>query len=691
MNFFGSKKLTVAGIVTAVLIVATISLILIFGNSDEKDSAGAQSDGTVNAVQKEVSPKEAQIYVGGNELQKSMLDNMLAEKRNTVKNEMQTAPENIRETDSTVLGSSSTDNKSGDGSGTVGEKDTNGQATSGDDTDVLQTGENTGDGNTDGTGADGEQGNTAVGDGTDKDIMTAEGGENRGDANQTGESLAGKVVGTEEHIIVDDILMEEEYSNNRKKYLEILGRLEEGIPQEQEEKVKFLSVYTQGTDDDSVAAIQERLMELGFMEYAEPTKHYGPATMEAVKFFQRQNDLKQDGIIGEQTIGLLFTAEAKSYLLKKDMDGEDIRTIQYRLYELGYIASKDQVTGHFGDETEKAVKALQTANGLSADGKIGVMTNELLYSGDVKANLISFGDKSDIVLECQKRLQELGYLTTAPDGFYGSDTQAAVKQFQSKNDCIVDGYLGPSTRAVLISDAAVPNGLRIGDQSETVKRVQELLIKHGYLAAGNATGYFGDVTEAAVKKFQKNNGLTADGNVGKLTMAVLTGDSVVKNSNDGVGGTGKDTGKDTDKNKDTGKDKDKDKKDSETGGEVVVTGTNADELIKVAKSKLGCPYIYGNKGPNSFDCSGYVYWCLKQIGVNQSYITSYQWRTVGKYKKITSISDVKKGDIIVVYGHVGIAAGNNMVYDASSSAGEIVYRELGDWWKRNFICAWRIF
>jgi cell wall-associated NlpC family hydrolase len=52
---------------------------------------------------------------------------------------------------------------------------------------------------------------------------------------------------------------------------------------------------------------------------------------------------------------------------------------------------------------------------------------------------------------------------------------------------------------------------------------------------------------------------------------------------------------------------------------------------------------------------------------------------------------MKKGDIIVVYGHVGIAISNSRVIDASSSNGKIVERDMGDWWKRNFICAWRIF
>ena len=455
---------------------------------------------------------------------------------------------------------------------------------------------------------------------------------------------------------------------------------------ETEEPVVFLDIYYQGTDDRSVAKIQERLMQLGFMEFAEPTEHYGPITMEAVKLFQRQNDLSQDGIIGQQTIAMLFDENAKSYLLKKGMDGDDVRRVQNRLYELGYLAKKELVTGHFGDDTEAAVKAVQKANYLAADGKIGVMTFELLYSEDVKANLISFGDKSDVVLECQKRLKELGYLTTTPDGFYGEDTLAAVKLFQSRNDCIVDGFLGPSTREALISSSAKSNGLVLGDQNDTVKKVQQLLIKYGYLDKGCDTGYFGDLTEKAVKKFQANNGLSADGNVGQKTMAKLTGSSVVKagSGSGGSGSGGSGSGGSGSGGSGSGGS-------GSGGGGTVSYNLSPDSLIQVAESKLGCKYVWGNKGPDTFDCSGFVYWCLKQIGVNQSYITSKGWRTVGKYKKITDFNSIKKGDIIVVYGHVGIGAGNGVVIDASSSNGKVVKRTMGDWWKRNFICAWRIF
>ena len=504
---------------------------------------------------------------------------------------------------------------------------------------------------------------------------------------------------------VDSAQMSLAYYENRQRYLELYGYIREKNDPEKEENPEdgtsenpddekkeeplvFLNVYYEGTEDRSVAAIQERLMQLGFMEFAEPTEYYGTVTQDAVRRFQRQNDLKQDGIIGEQSLAILFDDNAKTYLLKKGMDGEDVRAIQQRLYELGYLAKNTQTTGHFGDDTDNAVKTFQAANGLTADGKVGVMTTELLYSENVKANLISFGDKSDVVLESQKRLKKLGYLTTEPDGNYGNDTLAAVKLFQSRNDCIVDGYLGPGTRAALLSSDARPNGLVVGDSNDTVKRVQQLLIKYGYLNNGSDTGYFGDITEAAVKKFQSRNGLTADGNVGQMTMAVLTGNNVVKASSGSSGGGNSGGGSSGGGNSGGGN---SGGGSGDGGGSVVYYNCSPDDLIKVAKTKLGCKYVWGSKGPNTFDCSGFVYWCLKQIGVKQSYITSYGWRTVGKYKKITSFSNIRKGDIIVVYGHVGIAAGNGEVIDASSSNGKIVHRTMGDWWKRNFICAWRIF
>ena len=132
---------------------------------------------------------------------------------------------------------------------------------------------------------------------------------------------------------------------------------------------------------------------------------------------------------------------------------------------------------------------LQQMNGLREDGKVGRQTMNLLYSDEIKPNMLEYGEKSEVVLACQERLRDLGYMTSEPDGTYGNDTTIAVRRFQSRNDLVVDGYLGPSTRVALDSPSAVPNGLSLGDEDATVKRVQELLNKYGYLMTGNVTGY----------------------------------------------------------------------------------------------------------------------------------------------------------------------------------------------------------
>ena len=99
-----------------------------------------------------------------------------------------------------------------------------------------------------------------------------------------------------------------------------------------------------------------------------------------------------------------------------------------------------------------------------------------LYSEDVEGKYLGlYGEKSDLVPGSPEAFEGVGYMTTEPDGSYGNDTIIAVKQFQSRNDQIVDGYLGPATRVALNSSDAVPNGLALGDSGDNIRRVQNLL------------------------------------------------------------------------------------------------------------------------------------------------------------------------------------------------------------------------
>ena len=127
-------------------------------------------------------------------------------------------------------------------------------------------------------------------------------------------------------------------------------------------------------------------------------------------------------------------------------------------------------------------------------------------------------------------------------------------------------------------------------------------------------------------------------------------------------------------------------------------GKGIEGLIAAAESRLGCPYERAAKGPDSFDCSGFVYWCLKQAGAKTSYMTSVRWRTCSKYRRIESMDQLKRGDILVFSGssestgHVGIYMGGGRMIDASSSGGCVVIRSsiYSEYWSTHFLMGYRI-
>ena len=116
------------------------------------------------------------------------------------------------------------------------------------------------------------------------------------------------------------------------------------------------------------------------------------------------------------------------------------------------------------------------------------------------------------------------------------------------------------------------------------------------------------------------------------------------------------------------------------------------ELIDFALTQLGKPYVRGGKGPNSFDCSGFVYYCLNSIGYEIRYMTSTTWRSAN-YLTITNMNDIEMGDILCFDGHVSIYMGDGKMVDASSSNGMIVTRSnifSSSYWTSNFISAKRV-
>ena len=87
--------------------------------------------------------------------------------------------------------------------------------------------------------------------------------------------------------------------------------------------------------------------------------------------------------------------------------------------------------------------------------------------------------------------------------------------------------------------------------------------------------------------------------------------------------------------------------------------------VRAALSKLGYPYVYGGKGPDVFDCSGFTSWAWRQAGVSLSSSSSAQANQGTR----VSVSALRPGDILF-YGspvsHVAMYIGNGQVVHASN-------------------------
>ena len=89
------------------------------------------------------------------------------------------------------------------------------------------------------------------------------------------------------------------------------------------------------------------------------------------------------------------------------------------------------------------------------------------------------------------------------------------------------------------------------------------------------------------------------------------------------------------------------------------SSTNAQKIVSLAYSKLGSAYVYGAEGPNSFDCSGFVYWVVNNSGITGLSVPRSSYDLYIKYKSYnigTNVANAKPGDIIL-FSDNGAASG----------------------------------
>lgn len=257
---------------------------------------------------------------------------------------------------------------------------------------------------------------------------------------------------------------------------------------------------------------------------------------------------------------------------KLGMRSNDIRILQGQLNRIRQnypaIPQISQVNGVFGADTERAVRAFQRIFQLEEDGIVGKATwyrIKQIYNGVKKLSELDSegirpeelepvvltdlipGTYSNEMKTVQYYLAVIGYFISGLpeveiDGYYGPETEEAIRQFQNYYGLPVTGRMDRETwnRVVRVYNeinASIPDTyyqgtgilfpgfMQLGMEGDGVRELQRYLIKiadvYPDIPATQETGYFGQLTLAAVNAFQQHFGLPVTGIVGPATWDVL--------------------------------------------------------------------------------------------------------------------------------------------------------------------------
>ena len=228
-----------------------------------------------------------------------------------------------------------------------------------------------------------------------------------------------------------------------------------------------------------------------------------------------------------------------------------VRAIQQALLNAG-ITVPGGADGVFGSGTQTAVTAYQQRRGLTASGVVDTATAVAL--GVVPATpLLARGANGPAVVAVQQQLIAVGLTPRGgADGWYGSGTEASMRQFQTAKALPSTGQLDAATAQILANAAAsatpspapapapapTPSLPAPGSSGAAVKAFQEELTLVGFRPKGGADGVYGPATVTALGLFQKSVGLPANGRYDQATATALTIAANTARSGGGSGGGG---------------------------------------------------------------------------------------------------------------------------------------------------------
>ena len=325
--------------------------------------------------------------------------------------------------------------------------------------------------------------------------------------------------------------------------------------------------------------VQQRLIDLGYLDgYADGI--IGPHSTDAMKLFQRLNNLSVNGKADRVTLELLFSDAALALppSLSSGSKGDEVERLQRRLALYGFYDG--EIDGQYAQATVSAVRAFQNhlieqgyTDGITADGVASPLTQYCLYSDQYSTYLrdVTPGVSDSEAQRIERRLVQLGYMDMTPDDVLDDYAIEAMKLFQGQCMMQKDGLADRETFDALFSIEAppaehcAPHDIASGDSGQVVRNVENALMASGistripcgkydaglesaierarkYLESRNSpsaplfsdpkalsveaikaleSGLFGRESRNALKAFQATNGLPETGRPDEATQTIL--------------------------------------------------------------------------------------------------------------------------------------------------------------------------
>lgn len=333
----------------------------------------------------------------------------------------------------------------------------------------------------------------------------------------------------------------------------------------------FPGIIQYGSTGNNVQKVQQRLMDLGFFEFYKTTQGYYRNSQAAVQEFQYYNGLEVTGVVDEKTWNALFNDETVvpasgqpkptpeptpvPYTIEVDVNNQitkvwayDAETQDYTTLYKAFLCSTGTKSSpsELGSFvlTERRARWCYFSKWGGTKAQYWTKINE-----DIAFHSLIYADYDEMTLKTSS-FDNLGkrashgcirltvadarwiyencfegtVVTIHEDGKSDPELKAAIQPGKLDKSVMLPRTTPVPTQPPVYDGTKVPEGemraLNVGKSGEDVYWLQMKLKELGYYQ-GTVTGTYLEGTKAAVRAYQKDNGLEADGYCGTRTLTYL--------------------------------------------------------------------------------------------------------------------------------------------------------------------------